>query len=281
MACVLLAQAEQVIEEDNVLEALDVIELYCKILIEHTAKLENPKYVQSAVQSLLVVVAPALSFRFPRLTWKDCRFGSFGGTQGMQRGDQGGGGGSDVRVRSVRRAAGAAGRAPHPCRQVRPGLRQGGQGGRPRRRRPHGSFNSFQLIRLAYRLSPQLHVTGVGAETGRCTVRLLQLVRKLSGERASLEQTRRLAKEIAAEKDILLEFPENPVQIHQGGRTASQTNSQSGREQANNAPGRTILEEESAVRTDRVQVCAVIALQDHHKSSILYLRYLVLRIDGV
>ncbi|KAG8096718.1 hypothetical protein GUJ93_ZPchr0013g35747 [Zizania palustris] len=42
------------------------------------------------------------------------------------------------------------------------------------------------------------------------------LVRKLSGERASTEQKRRLAKVIAVENDILLEFPDNPVEINQG-----------------------------------------------------------------
>jgi hypothetical protein len=44
---------------------------------------------------------------------------------------------------------------------------------------------------------------------------LLQLVKKLSGGRASEEEKRRLAREIAAENDILIDFPENPVQIHQ------------------------------------------------------------------
>ena len=110
---------------------------------------------------------------------------------------------------------------------------------------------------------------GIGTETGCCTVRLLQLVRKLSGERASLEQKRRLAKGIAAENDILLEFPENPVQIHQDGRMTSQINSQRASEQTKNAPAR-IFVEESAVKTDRREVCVVIAvLQDHQKSSIL------------
>lgn len=47
VVCVVVEQAEQVIEEDNMLEALDVIELYCKILIEQTAQLEKPKYVQT------------------------------------------------------------------------------------------------------------------------------------------------------------------------------------------------------------------------------------------
>ena len=51
-------QAEQVIEEDNMLEALDVIELHCKILIEQAAQLEKPKYVQS----LPVIVALGFSF---------------------------------------------------------------------------------------------------------------------------------------------------------------------------------------------------------------------------
>lgn len=47
MVCVVVEQAEQVIEEDNMLEALDVIELYCKILVEQTAQLEKPKCVLS------------------------------------------------------------------------------------------------------------------------------------------------------------------------------------------------------------------------------------------
>lgn len=121
--------------------------------------------LQSRCSWLLVSIPRFLGS--PDLKRKDCHFGSFGGTQGMQRGDQGGGGGADVRFRAVRRAAGAAGRARHPCGQVRPGLRQGGQGGRPRRRRPHGSFNSFQPTRLVYRLSPQPHcMIGVRTETG-------------------------------------------------------------------------------------------------------------------
>ncbi|XP_062213792.1 uncharacterized protein LOC133914794 [Phragmites australis] len=37
-----LHRAEQVIEEDNVLEAFDIIELYCKRLIEQAAKLDKP-----------------------------------------------------------------------------------------------------------------------------------------------------------------------------------------------------------------------------------------------
>lgn len=61
MVCVVVEQAEQVIEEDNMLEALDVIELYCKILIEQAAQLEKPKYVQS----LPVIVTLGFSFRFP------------------------------------------------------------------------------------------------------------------------------------------------------------------------------------------------------------------------
>ncbi|KAF8752713.1 hypothetical protein HU200_011898 [Digitaria exilis] len=39
----LFLQAEQFIEEDNMLLALDIIELYCKSLIEHAAKLDKPQ----------------------------------------------------------------------------------------------------------------------------------------------------------------------------------------------------------------------------------------------
>ncbi|KAF8718860.1 hypothetical protein HU200_025168 [Digitaria exilis] len=38
-----IEQVEHVIEEDNMLLALDIIELYCKRLIEHVAKLDKPK----------------------------------------------------------------------------------------------------------------------------------------------------------------------------------------------------------------------------------------------
>nr|CAB3446409.1 unnamed protein product [Digitaria exilis] len=38
-----IQRAEQFIEEDNMLLALDIIELYCKSLIEHAAKLDKPQ----------------------------------------------------------------------------------------------------------------------------------------------------------------------------------------------------------------------------------------------
>ncbi|CAN6295708.1 unnamed protein product [Urochloa humidicola] len=38
-----LLRAEQVIEEDNMLQAFDIIELYCKRLIEHAAQLDKPQ----------------------------------------------------------------------------------------------------------------------------------------------------------------------------------------------------------------------------------------------
>uniref|UniRef100_K4AIK5 Uncharacterized protein n=1 Tax=Setaria italica TaxID=4555 RepID=K4AIK5_SETIT len=40
-----LHRAEQVIEEDNMLQAFDIIELYCKRLIDHAARLDKPQYV--------------------------------------------------------------------------------------------------------------------------------------------------------------------------------------------------------------------------------------------
>jgi hypothetical protein len=89
----------------------------------------------------------------------------------------------------------------------------------------------------------------------------------LSGERASLEQKRRLAKEIAAENGILLEFPQNPAEIHQFGRTTSQIKNQREKEQSKNAPARDSVQE-SALKMDRREVCAVIALQDHQNFSI-------------
>ncbi|CAL4970368.1 unnamed protein product [Urochloa decumbens] len=38
-----LLRAEQVIEEDNMLQAFDIIELYCKRLVEHAAQLDKPQ----------------------------------------------------------------------------------------------------------------------------------------------------------------------------------------------------------------------------------------------
>ena len=38
-------QAEQVIQEDNMLEALGIVEMYCKCLIQKAAQLDKPKYV--------------------------------------------------------------------------------------------------------------------------------------------------------------------------------------------------------------------------------------------
>ncbi|GJN30938.1 hypothetical protein PR202_gb19286 [Eleusine coracana subsp. coracana] len=38
-----LQRAEQVIEEDNMLQAFDIVEFYCKRLIEHAAQLDKPQ----------------------------------------------------------------------------------------------------------------------------------------------------------------------------------------------------------------------------------------------
>ncbi|CAD6202973.1 unnamed protein product [Miscanthus lutarioriparius] len=170
-----LVRAEQVIEEDNMLEALDVIELYCKILIEHAAQLEKPKECSEEIKEAAagLMFASARCGELPELL--DARAIL-----------------ADKFGRNFARAA-----------------KEGA----------HGVVDPT-------------------------------LVRKLSGERASLEQKRRLAKGIAAENDILLEFPENPVEIHQDGRTTSQINSQRASEQTKNAPAR-IFVEESAVKTDR------------------------------
>jgi hypothetical protein len=42
---------------------------------------------------------------------------------------------------------------------------------------------------------------------------VLQLVQKLSGQSATVEQMRRLAKEIAVENGILLDFPEDTREV--------------------------------------------------------------------
>jgi hypothetical protein len=53
VACVLAAQAEQVIDEGNMLDVLDIIEVYCKIIIEHATQLDNPKYARTHTPSPL------------------------------------------------------------------------------------------------------------------------------------------------------------------------------------------------------------------------------------
>ncbi|EER92527.1 uncharacterized protein LOC8078832 [Sorghum bicolor] len=173
-----LIRAEQVIEEDNMLEALDVIELYCKILIEQAAQLEKPKECSEEIKEAAagLMFASARCGELPELL--DARAIL-----------------ADKFGRDFARAA-----------------KEGA----------HGVVDPM-------------------------------LVRKLSGERASLEQKRRLAKEIAAENDILLEFPASPGEVHQDGRTTSRINSQRASEQTKKAPGRAFVVE-SAVKTDRLEV---------------------------
>lgn len=135
-----LVRAEQVIEEDHMLEVLDIIELYCKILIEQAAQLDKPKECSEEIKAAAagLMFASARCGELPEL----------------------------LDARAI--LADKFGR---------------------------------DFARAAKEGSP-----GVVDPT---------LVRRLSGERASVEQHRRLAREIAAENDILLEFPENPGEIHQ------------------------------------------------------------------
>ncbi|XP_066388337.1 uncharacterized protein [Miscanthus floridulus] len=46
-------RAEQVIEEDNMLQAFDIIELYCKCLIEHAAHLECSEDIKEATAGIM------------------------------------------------------------------------------------------------------------------------------------------------------------------------------------------------------------------------------------
>lgn len=59
IACV-AAQAEQVIEEDHMLEVLDIIELYCKILIEQAAQLDKPKFSTAPSIFLFLTSSPLI-----------------------------------------------------------------------------------------------------------------------------------------------------------------------------------------------------------------------------
>ncbi|CAL4938601.1 unnamed protein product [Urochloa decumbens] len=175
-----LLRAEQVIEEDNMLEALDLIELYCKILVEQAAQLEKPKECGEEIKEAAagLMFASARCGELPEL----------------------------LDARAI----------------------------------------------LADKFGRDF---AAAAKEGAPGVVDPTLVRKLSGERPSLEQKRRLAKEIAAENDVLLEFPENPAEVpRQVGRTTSQiNNNQREREQLRNAPNRAFVQE-SAVKTDRHEV---------------------------
>lgn len=163
-----LLRAEQIIDEDSMLEVLDIIELYCKILIEQAAQLERPKECSEEVKEAAagLMFASARCGELPELL--DARAIL-----------------ADKFGRDFARAA------------------------------KEGSH-------------------GVVDPT---------LVRKLSGERASTEQTRRLAKEIAAENDILLDFPENPRETHRDKQS----------EQAKNVPAEEFVEQ-SEVKTERYEV---------------------------
>ncbi|CAL4930196.1 unnamed protein product [Urochloa decumbens] len=175
-----LLRAEQVIEEDNMLEALDLIELYCKILVEQAAQLEKPKECGEEIKEAAagLMFASARCGELPEL----------------------------LDARAI----------------------------------------------LADKFGRDF---AAAAKEGAPGVVDPTLVRKLSGERPSLEQKRRLAKEIAAENDVLLEFPENPAEIpRQVVHTASQiNNNQREREQLRNASNRAFVQE-SAVKTDRHEV---------------------------
>ncbi|KAF0910555.1 hypothetical protein E2562_002997 [Oryza meyeriana var. granulata] len=136
-----LLRVEQVIDEDNMLEVLDIIELYCKILIEQAALLDKPKECGEDIKEAAagLMFASARCGDLPELL--DAR--------------------AIMADKFGRDFAAAAKDGAH----------------------------------------------GVVDPT---------LVRKLSGARASTEQKQRLAKEIAAENDILLDFPENLGVIDQG-----------------------------------------------------------------
>ncbi|XP_062216159.1 uncharacterized protein LOC133916489 isoform X2 [Phragmites australis] len=160
-----LLRAEQVIEEDNMLEVLDIIELYCKILIEQAAQLEKPKECSEEIKEAAagLMFASARCGELPEL----------------------------LDARAI----------------------------------------------LADKFGKDF---GMAAKEGSHGVVDPTLVWKLSGKRASLEQKRRLAKEIAAENDILLDFPESPIEIHQGKQS----------EQTKNAPVKEFVEQ-SEVKADR------------------------------
>ncbi|KAL5209608.1 hypothetical protein ABZP36_005231 [Zizania latifolia] len=136
-----LLRVEQVIDEDNMLEVLDIVELYCKILIEQATQLDKPKECSEEFKEAAagLMFASARCGELPEL----------------------------LDARAI----------------------------------------------LADKFGRDF---AAAAKDGAHGVVDPTLVRKLSGERASTEQKRRLAKVIAVENDILLEFPDNSVEINQG-----------------------------------------------------------------
>ncbi|KAK1651377.1 hypothetical protein QYE76_069182 [Lolium multiflorum] len=143
-----LVRAGQVIEEDDALAALDVLELYCRLLVDHAAQLDKPKECTEEIRAAAagLIYASARCGELPELL--DAR--------------------AILADKFGRDFAAAA-------RDGAPGV-----------------------------VDPTL-------------------VQKLSGQGATVEQMRRLAKEIAAENGILLEFPEDTREVpHAQGKQSEQ-----------------------------------------------------------
>ncbi|KAM3229682.1 hypothetical protein ACQJBY_060482 [Aegilops geniculata] len=146
-----LVRAEQVMEEDSVLEALDIIEHYCKVLVEHSAQLEKPKECGKDIKAAAagLIFASARCGELPEL----------------------------LDARAI----------------------------------------------LANKFGREFERA---AKEGSQVVVNPTLVQRLSGEKASAEQQRRLVREIAAKNGILLDFPDSPGEVHQSKQS----------EQAQNVP---------------------------------------------
>lgn len=185
-----LVRAEQVMEEDSMLEALDIIEHYCKILVEQSAQLEKPKECGEEIKAAAagLIFASARCGELPELL--DARAilaNKFG--------------------RDFERAA----------------------------------------------------------KEGSPVVVNPTLVQKLSGEKASAEQQRRLAKEIAAENDILLDFPDSAGEVHQSKQS----------EQGKNVPvlaGKSVEQFEVKTETSEVQRRQRLADDNVSRSNLAQLR---------
>ncbi|XP_020173958.1 uncharacterized protein [Aegilops tauschii subsp. strangulata] len=165
-----LARAEQVMEEDSMLEGLDIIEHYCKILVEHSAQLEKPKECGEEIKAAAagLIFASARCGELPEL----------------------------LDARAI----------------------------------------------LASKFGREFERA---AKEGSQVVVNPTLVQRLSGQKASAEQQRRLAREIAAENGILLDFPDSPGEVHQS-------------EQAKNVPapapaGKSVEQFEVRTETSEVQ----------------------------
>ncbi|VAH88983.1 unnamed protein product [Triticum turgidum subsp. durum] len=171
--------AEQVIQEDNMLEAFGIIELYCKRLIEQAEQIDKPQEcgeeLREAAASIMFAAGwcgDLQELLFARTILAD----KFGGDFAVAAKE--GTGIVDPIVRTL------------------------------------STFDHF----LAGVIDPQCKMDGetAGRSSQALSVLPLQLVWKLSGSTAGMELKKKVTKEIATENNILVDFSELPEATEDG-----------------------------------------------------------------